>query len=229
MSEKVLVSWSGGKDSAVALYEVLEKGGYDIQALITTVSGEFDRVSMHGVRRSLLARQAGSLGLPLREIILPPDPSNREYEAGMEELLAEYKGRGVLRVVFGDVFLEDVRDYREKNLAGIGMEGIFPLWGRDTESLAHAFIDLGFRAVVTCVDSQALNGGFVGREFDERFLSELPEGVDPSGENGEFHTFVYDGPIFEHPISFEKGEVVLRERRFHYIDLKDGVSPPHSA
>jgi uncharacterized protein (TIGR00290 family) len=219
MSEKVLVSWSGGKDSALALNEVLEKGGYDIQAFITTVSEEFDRISMHGVRRSLLARQAASLQLPLREIILPPGPSNREYEAGMEALLAEYKERGVSRVIFGDVFLEDVRAYREKNLARVGMEGIFPLWGSDTGTLANTFIELGFKAVVTCVDSEALDGGFVGRDFDEGFLSELPEGVDPSGENGEFHTFVYDGPIFKQPITLEKGEVVLREHRFCYIDL----------
>lgn len=219
MSEKVLVSWSGGKDSAISLYEVLEGGGHEIQALITTVSEEFGRISMHGVRRSLLVRQAGSLGLPLREITLPRNPSNREYEVRMEDLLAEYKGRGVSRVVFGDVFLEDVRDYREGNLARVGMEGIFPLWGRDTGSLAHTFIELGFKAVVTCVDSEALDGGFVGKTFDEHFLSELPEGVDPSGEKGEFHTFVYDGPIFQRPIAFEKGEVVLRENRFHYIDL----------
>lgn len=219
MLEKVLMSWSGGKDSAVALYEVLERGGYDIQALITTVSEEFDRISMHGVRRALLIRQAESLGLPLREIILSRNPSNLEYEAAMEELLAEYKEKGVSRVVFGDVFLEDVREYREKNLARAGMEGFFPLWGRDTASLAQSFIELGFKAVVTCVDSEALDGGFVGRTFDERFLSGLPEGVDPSGENGEFHTFVYDGPIFRQPIAFEKGEVVLRENRFHYIDL----------
>jgi uncharacterized protein (TIGR00290 family) len=220
MSEKVLVSWSGGKDSAVALYEVLEGGGHEIQALITTVSEEFGRISMHGVRRSLLVRQAGSLGLPLREVMLPPDPSNREYEVRMEDLLVEYKGRGVSRVVFGDVFLEDVRDYREGNLARVGMEGIFPLWGRDTDSLARTFIELGFKAVLTCVDTEALDGGFVGRAFDERLLSELPEGVDASGENGEFHTFVYDGPIFQQPIAFEKGEVVLRENRFHYIDLQ---------
>jgi len=219
MLEKVLLSWSGGKDSALALYGVLEKGGHEIQALITTVSGEFGRISMHGVRRSLLVRQAESLELPLREITLPRNPSNREYEAGMEDLLAEYKGRGVSRVIFGDVFLKDVREYRERNLARVGMEGVFPLWGRDTGSLARAFIELGFKAVVTCVDSEALDGGFVGSVFDERFLSELPEGVDPSGEKGEFHTFVYDGPIFQQPIVFEKGEVVLRENRFHYIDL----------
>ena len=220
MSERVLVSWSGGKDSALALNEVLEEGGYDIQALITTVSGEFDRISMHGVRRSLLARQAASLQLPLREIILPPGPTNLEYEAGMEALLTEYRERGVSRVVFGDVFLEDVRAYREANLARVDMEAIFPLWGRDTGFLARTFVQLGFKAVVTCVDSEALDGGFIGRDFDEGFPSELPEGVDPSGENGEFHTFVYDGPIFKQPIIFEKGEVVLREHRFHYIDLK---------
>jgi len=219
MPEKILVSWSGGKDSALALYEVLRGGGYDVQALITTVSGEFDRVSMHGIRRTLLERQAESLGASLREIILPAECKNEDYQAGMDRLLAEYKERGVSRVVFGDVFLGDVREYREKNLAEAGMEGFFPLWDRDTASLGRIFIELGFKAVITCVDSEALDGGLVGRTFDERFLSELPPGVDPGGENGEFHTFVYDGPIFKWPVAFEKGELVLRENRLHYIDL----------
>ena len=213
------MSWSGGKDSAIALHEVLEEGALDVQALITTVSGEFDRISMHGVRRSLLSRQAENLGLPLQEVILPARPSDREYEALMEELLAEHRNRGISGVVFGDVLLEDVRKFRERNLARAGMEGIFPLWGRDTGSLAHGFIESGFKAVVTCVDSQALDGTFIGRAFDEVFLAQLPGGVDPSGEKGEFHTFVHDGPIFARSVAFEVGEVVLRDNRFYFIDL----------
>ncbi|UCH90123.1 MAG: ATP-binding protein, partial [Thermoplasmata archaeon] len=166
-----------------------------------------------------LDSQAEVLGYPLEIVYIPQKSGNEEYEQRMGEKLQKYKDQGVEEVVFGDIFLEDVREYREKNLARIGMRGIFPLWGRDTKELASNFVKLGFKAIVTCVDSKALDRSFVGRIIDEQFLSDLPEGVDHCGENGEFHSFVYDGPIFKKPISFERGEVVLREDRFWYIDL----------
>lgn len=217
--EKVLFTWSGGKDSAMALYELEMAEGYEIAALLTTITEDFDRISMHGVRTALLEQQAESLRLPLEKVYITGNASNEEYEAKMRDKLTHYQDQGVSSVVFGDVFLEDVRKYRERNLAKIGMKGIFPLWERDTVELAHTFVDLGFKAVVTCVDSDVLDGKFVGRVFDERFLSELPDHVDPCGENGEFHSFVYDGPIFRERIPYRKGKIVLRDSRFYYCDL----------
>jgi uncharacterized protein (TIGR00290 family) len=174
---------------------------------------------MHGVRTALLEQQAESLRLPLEKVYITSNASNEEYEAKMRDKLTHYQGQGVSSVVFGDVFLENVREYRESNLAKIGMKGIFPLWERDTVELAHTFIDLGFKSVVTCVDSDVLDGKFVSRVFDERFLSELPDHIDPCGENGEFHSFVYDGPIFRERIPYRKGKIVLRDSRFYYCDL----------
>ncbi len=217
--EKVLFTWSGGKDSAMALHELLKGGGHEVVALLTSVTGEYDRVSMHGVRRALLERQAASLGLPLDEIFLTPGATDREFEERMGEKLERYKDLGVSSVAFGDIFLEDLRRYREENLSKAGMKGIFPIWQRDTAALAEAFVSLGFKAVVTCVDSQVLDKAFVGREFDERFLLEIPRTVDPCGERGEFHSFVYDGPIFHGEVCFVKGDVVLRENRFYFCDL----------
>jgi uncharacterized protein (TIGR00290 family) len=217
--EKVLVTWSGGKDSAMALYELQLLRTYEVLALITTVTEEHNRVSMHGVQTALLERQAESLGLPVDRIYIRAGASNEEYEARMRDKLAYYQARGASSVAFGDIFLEDLRQYREENLARVGMKGLFPLWGRDTSELAHSFIDLGFKAVITCVDSNALDKAFVGRDFDEQFLSELPPAVDPCGENGEFHSFVYDGPLFRSKIPHKRGEIVLRDSRFYYCDL----------
>jgi uncharacterized protein (TIGR00290 family) len=219
MTERVLFSWSGGKDSAMALYEIQKGRNTKVSALLTTVTEEYDRVSMHGLRRTLLEQQADSLGYPLEKVLIPKNASNEEYESKMEEVLLRYKRDGVNSVVFGDIFLEDVRRYREGNLARIGMNGIFPIWGRNTDELAHTFIAMGFKAVTVCVDSNALDRGFVGRTFDEGFLSSLPSGVDPCGENGEFHSFVYDGPIFRKRVSHRIGEIVLRDNRFYYCDL----------
>jgi uncharacterized protein (TIGR00290 family) len=219
MPEKVIFSWSGGKDSAIALYEIEKSNNYEVLALLTTVTEDYDRVSMHGLRRILLEQQAESLGYPLEKILIPKNASNQEYESKMEEALLKYKNRGVNSVVFGDIFLEDVRKYREDNLAKIGMRGIFPIWKRDTNELARTFINLGFKAVTVCVDSNVLDKRFVGRVIDEQFISELPSGVDPCGENGEFHSFVYDGPIFRVEIPYSTGEVVLRDSRFYYCDL----------
>ncbi len=219
MPERILLAWSGGKDSAIALYELQAKKGYEISALLTTITKGYDRVSMHGVRQTLLEQQADSLGLPLEEILISKDSSNEEYESEMRKALIKYLDWGVFSVVFGDIFLEDVKKYRESNLAKLGMRGIFPIWGKDTTVLAHTFIDLGFKAVITCVDSKVLDKGFVGRSYDKQFLRELPSSVDPCGENGEFHSFVYDGPIFRERISFTMGDIVLRDNRFYFCDL----------
>jgi len=219
MTEKVLFTWSGGKDSAMALYELQMAHGYEISALLTTITEDYDRISMHGVRRILLEQQAESLGLPVEKIYITKNSSSEEYEAKMRDKLMHYQSRGVLSVVFGDIFLEELRKYREENLSKIGMKPLFPIWKRDTAELAHTIIDLGFKAVITCVDSNVLNKIFVGRTFDEQLLSELPATVDPCGENGEFHSFVYDGPIFRKRISHRKGEVILRDNRFYYCDL----------
>jgi len=218
MGEKVLVSWSGGKDSAMAFWEIQKAGGYDVAALLTTVTETYDRVSMHGVRRALLAEQARAVGVPLHEVFIPPEASNSVYEVRMAEALRTYSERGVRSIVFGDIFLEDVRQYREANLARIGMRGLFPLWGRDTRELMRAFLAAGFRAIVVCVDLKVLSPAFAGRMLDESFLRDLPLTVDPCGENGEFHSFVFDGPIFRTPVRFLTGDVVIRGE-FCFCDL----------
>ena len=217
--EKVLFAWSGGKDSAMALYEAQKSEKYDVAALLTTVTQDYDRISMHGVRRALLEEQAALLGIPLETILISKHSSNEEYEAKMKEALVRYKKEDIVSVVFGDIFLEDLKKYREDNLAKVGLKGVFPIWKRDTRELAAAFIDLGFKAIITCVDSKSLDKSFAGRVFDKQFLSDLPNGIDPCGENGEFHSFVHDGPIFSRGIIFEKGQVVLRDNRFYYCDL----------
>ena len=217
--ESVLVSWSGGKDSAIALYEILENQNYQISALLTTVTEDYDRISMHGVRRILLERQVASLGFPLEIMFISKNASNEEYESSMGQVLAKYKDVGVTSVVFGDIFLEELRKYREDKLAMLDMKGIFPIWKRDTQELAHSLTALGFKAVTTCVDINVLGSQFAGRVIDNQFLSELPQTVDPCGENGEYHSFVYDGPIFKEKISYTLGEIVLRENRFCYCDL----------
>lgn len=216
---KVIMSWSGGKDSAMAFYEAQKTQGLDIAALLTTVTEGYDRISMHGVRRTLLERQAKSLGVPVEKVYITQKSSNEEYEKRMREKLRHFKCQGVSSVVIGDIFLEDLKKYREEKLSEVEMTGIFPIWKRDTAELARTFIDLGFKAVITCIDSEKLDKKFVGKEFDHRFLSELPSQIDPCGENGEFHSFVYDGPIFHRAISHKKGEVVLRDNRFYFRDL----------
>ena len=214
----IAFSWSGGKDSAMALNE-LAKNGQPVAYLLSTVTKDYDRVSMHGVRRSLLERQSESIGIPLEEVFLSKKSSNAEYEERMSEKLSYLKANGVTTIGFGDIFLADLRKWREERTKSIGMDCVFPIWKRDTRELASTFIRLGFKAVIACVDSKALGKEFAGREFDGALLSDLPKGVDPCGENGEFHTFVYDGPIFKDGIEFNRGEVVLRESRFYYCDL----------
>jgi uncharacterized protein (TIGR00290 family) len=216
--EDVLFCWSGGKDSAMALHALRAAGDCRATALLTTITDEYDRISMHGVRRVLLERQAESIGLPLHPVLIPPQCVNATYETRMKEALAEHFARGVRRVAFGDIFLEDLRVYRENNLARAGMEALFPIWKRDTRELAREFVRLGFRAITVCVDPRVLDSSFAGRELDASFLSDLPPGVDPCGENGEFHTFVFDGPIFKNRITFRPGETVLRDG-FCFCDL----------
>ena len=219
MKEKTLLSWSGGKDCALTLYEIQKTRNSEISALLSTVTTDYDRISMHGIRRVLLKQQVASLGFPLEKLLISKNASNDEYESEMRAVLERYLAAGVSSVVFGDIFLEDVRKHREENLSKIKMKGLFPIWRRDTAELAETFIDLGFKAIITCVDSKALDETFVGRVFDKQFLSELPSNVDPCGENGEFHTFVYEGPIFQEKILHTVGEVILRDNRFYYCDL----------
>jgi uncharacterized protein (TIGR00290 family) len=216
--EDVLFCWSGGKDSAMALHALRVAGDCRITALLTTITEEYDRISMHGVRRALLERQADSLGLPLHAVLIPPQCINAAYEARMKGALEEHFARGVRHVAFGDIFLEDLRVYREKNLALVGMQALFPIWRRDTRELAREFVRQGFRAITVCVDPRVLDASFAGRELDANFFAELPPGVDPCGENGEFHTFVFDGPVFKMPIAFRVGEKVLRDG-FCFCDL----------
>jgi uncharacterized protein (TIGR00290 family) len=215
---KLLFGWSGGKDSALALYETLKNKEYQVVSLLTTVTEDYDRISMHGVRRSLLERQAESIGLPLHQVLIPKDCSNEIYAAKMTEALNKFKPKGVETVAFGDIFLEDVRKYREDNLAKLNMKAVFPIWGRDSAELVHTFIALGFKSVVSCIDTKVLDEKFLGRQIDEDFINELPPGIDPSGENGEFHSFAYDGPIFRKRIGCHPGEKVRRDS-FYFCDL----------
>ena len=214
----VLFCWSGGKDSAMALHALQSAHGHRVTALLTTITEEYDRISMHGVRRVLLERQAVSIGLPLHTVMIPPQCINATYEARMKEALNEHLARGVQRVAFGDIFLEDLRLYRERNLVQLGMEALFPIWKRDTRELASEFLRLGFQGIAVCIDPRVLDPSFAGRVLDESFFADLPAGVDPCGENGEFHTFVFDGPVFRTPIRFVTGEKVLRDG-FYFCDL----------
>ena len=218
MPQPVLFCWSGGKDSAMALHAVLQDPDMQITALLTTVTETYDRISMHGVRRELLVQQARSIGLPLHEVRIPPQCVNPVYEARMEDALRIHYDAGVRTVAFGDIFLEDLRVYREKNLARIGMTGLFPIWKRETRELIRHFHSAGFRAITACVDPKVLDRSFAGRELDEQFFRDLPANVDPCGENGEFHTFVFDSPIFRKPVPVRPGEIVERDS-FIYCDL----------
>ena len=215
---KAIVSWSSGKDSALALQRTLLIDQFDIACLLTTISESFRRVSMHGVREELLERQADSLGFQLQKVSIPYPCPNTVYEEKMRETLQSWKERGVTHVIFGDLFLEDIRKYREEKLALLGLVPIFPVWGRDTAGLAREMIASGFRAILSCVDPRKLDRSFAGRQFDSALLRDLPDGVDPCGENGEFHTFVYDGPIFKKPIRVKVGETVTRDG-FQFADI----------
>jgi uncharacterized protein (TIGR00290 family) len=202
--------WSSGKDSAWSLHVLREKGDVDVVGLLTTINDAAGRVAMHAVRERLLEMQADALGLPLAKVLIPDPCPNDVYEQAMEQALATAKGEGVTTVAFGDLFLEDVRRYREEKLAPTGLQPLFPIWGEETTQLARRMVGAGLRAHVTCVDPRQLDGGFAGRTYDAEFLDALPEGVDACGERGEFHTFAYAGPMFAKPIAIEAGEVIER-------------------
>lgn len=202
----------------MALHAVLRNADYEVVALLTTVTEGYERISMHGVRRELLHRQAESIGLPVEEVRIPPQCVNSVYEARMGETVLRFRERGVLHVGFGDIFLEDLRAYRESKLLQADMSAIFPIWKVDTRELAARFLEEKFRAIAVCIDPRKLDASFAGRELDASFFRDLPAGVDPCGENGEFHTFVFDGPIFRAPVGVQVGEVVERDA-FVFCDL----------
>ena len=216
--DAVCLSWSSGKDSALALHQLQQMKGLRVTHLLTTLAEPYQRVSMHGVRRALLHAQAEALGLPLVEVMLPDPCPMETYNAVMHATLERLKAEGIRTVAFGDLFLEDIRAYREERLALAGMRGLFPLWGQDTRELASRCLAAGFRAAVVVVDTERLDRSFCGRPYDEGFIADLPPGVDPCGERGEFHTFVYDGPIFRHPVRFSYGHIEDRGR-FVYQEL----------
>ncbi|HET8826792.1 MAG TPA: ATP-binding protein [Terriglobales bacterium] len=222
--KRVLLSWSSGKDSAWSLHLLRRTPEYDVVGLLTTFNGSADRVAMHGVRRSLVRAQAAAAGLPLWEVELPWPCSNEQYESAMKSACARAVQNGIECVAFGDLFLTDIRAYREKQLSGTGLEPLFPVWGIPTTSLAHEMMAAGLRAKLTCVDSKQIDPGFAGREFDAQLLSDLSASADPCGENGEFHSFVYAGPMFREPIPVEAGEIVQRGQ-FFYADLVPAPSP----
>ncbi|MCP5493321.1 MAG: diphthine--ammonia ligase [Leptospiraceae bacterium] len=210
-TQKTYFNWSSGKDSALALHYLLQDQNYQIKHLVTSVNTHHNRVSMHGVRRELLVSQIESIGIPFSTIELPEEPDMEIYQKKMDDCVSLLKAKGFEHTAFGDIFLEDLRKYREDKLSKYNIKAHFPLWKRDTNELINEFIDLGFQAIVVCVQSNLLGSSFVGRMIDKDFIKELPKNVDPCGENGEFHTFCFDGPIFQSPIPFVIGEKVYKE------------------
>jgi uncharacterized protein (TIGR00290 family) len=216
--KRILLSWSSGKDSAWTLHTLQQRAEFEIAGLLTTFNQEADRVAMHGVRRSLVEQQAAAACLPLWAIPLPWPCSNEQYESLMAATCAKAVAQGIEGIAFGDLFLEDVRAYRIKQMAGTGLEPLFPIWGMPTEALAREMIASGLKAILTCVDTRKLDASFAGRHYDMECLSGLPDGADPCGENGEFHSFVYAGPMFESEIAVVPGETVIRDQ-FAFADL----------
>lgn len=211
MKEKIIFNWSSGKDSALALYKLLQSGQDEVMCLLTTINEQYQRISMHGVRVDLLEAQAASIGLPLIKMQMPEMPTMENYEKTMKATLTGLIDQGATASAFGDIFLEDLRQYRETKLREVNLKAIFPLWQIPTDQLIRQFIELGFKTIVTCVNEKYLDKSFAGRIIDHEFLNDLPTNVDPCGENGEFHTFVFDGPLFKEQVPFEKGEVVYRK------------------
>ena len=221
----MIFSWSAGKDSALALSTVLQDPGLEVRALVTTLTDTYDRVSISGVREELLDDQVARLGLPLVKVWIPPDCPNGRYEERMARALQRDPLRGIRHVAFGDIYLAQVRRHREERLAALSKVALFPLWGRDTFDLANEVLSAGFRATVVCVDRRVMPTSFAGRSFDARFLADLPTGVDPCGENGEFHTFVWDAPMYSSPVDCRTGQVVTRGK-FDYCDMLPGRGGP---
>jgi uncharacterized protein (TIGR00290 family) len=211
ISSKIYFNWSTGKDSALALHYLLQDDNFLVEKLVTSINSHHDRVSMHGLKRELMVKQAKEIGIPLTTIELPEEPTMEVYNEIMSSLVANLKAESYTHTGFGDIFLEDLRNYREQQLKQHDISCVFPLWKKDTKKLTQEFFDLGFKAIVICIKSELLDESFIGREFDESFINDLPSNVDPCGENGEFHTFCYDGPIFNNSIKFERGEKVYRE------------------
>jgi uncharacterized protein (TIGR00290 family) len=221
------MNWSGGKDSALCLYKIQQSKTVQIAALLTSMNSTHNRISMHGVRRALLEAQARSMNIPLHTIELPEQPDMQAYEAHMNPKLEFLRQRGCRSAVFGDIFLEDLKKYREEKLKACGMDCIFPLWKKDTSSLVKEFLSLGFKSIIVCVNEEVLDKSFCGRVIDENFLADLPPQVDPCGENGEFHSFVFEGPLFSNPVRYTKGEIVYKKYEAPKKEKSDGL--PESA
>lgn len=210
MNKKAFLNWSSGKDSAYSLYQLQQTKEHEVTCLMTTVNESFGRVSMHGITVDVLQRQAQCIGLPLDIVYLPEQLTMAEYETVITDKLSTYKAEGISYSIFGDILLEDLKTFREKQLARLDMTGVFPLWKRDTKELVNEMVESGLKTIVVCVNEQYLDKRFVGRTIDKQFIADLPEGVDPCGENGEFHTFAYDGPMFKQAVNFEVGEIVYK-------------------
>jgi uncharacterized protein (TIGR00290 family) len=226
---RAVAFWSGGKDSGLALDRVRRNGSYDVVALITTVNGPFRRVSMHGVREELIDKQAQAVGIPVHKMYVGGGGSNDDYVRAMCTALELFKSQGVAHVIFGDIFLEDLRQWREGLLGSLGMTGVFPLWKANTRALASEFIERHFKAIVCCTDDAHLNETFVGRPLDQAMFQSLPATVDPCGENGEYHTFMYDGPIFHEAVKFEVGQIVYRPLQAAALTGTSSAAPPQSS
>jgi uncharacterized protein (TIGR00290 family) len=217
MKDKVIFSWSGGKDSAYALYQLQKNSAYEINSLFTTFS-EYNRVGFHGVSKELMQQQADLIGINLISPVIETCENIEEYALKLEKHLELFPKSNISTIAYGDIFLEDLREYRLKTLDKLGIKAVFPIWKQDTKAIINDFIDIGFKAITTCVDSKVLDKSFVGRTIDKDFINDLPKNVDPCGENGEFHTFVFDGPILNSPVNFFKGDISLRNG-FYYCDL----------
>jgi uncharacterized protein (TIGR00290 family) len=225
--KKALFNWSGGKDSAFALWKILSENEFSVETLLTSVNRKFNRISMHGVRMELLEKQAASIGLPLDTLMIPEDPSMDDYNTLMTNKMNHFKNKGIDYSIFGDIFLEDLRKYREQQLARAGIKAVFPIWKTDTREVVTQFIENGFKAVVVSINAKLLDRSFAGRVIDKDFINDLPANVDPCGENGEFHSFVFDGPVFKKPVAFKTGDTVLKKYKtsgkwdnaFWYCDL----------
>jgi uncharacterized protein (TIGR00290 family) len=225
MKKKIVVSFSGGKDAVLALHRIQNSDEWEVESLLTTLTEDYDRTTMHGIRNELLELQAESLGMPIRRVWIPQDCPNEIYQQRMEDAVDKIREDGINYIMFGDIFLEDVKNYREKMLKGTGLTPIFPLWKEDSFSLIKEFTEKGFKTVLCCVDTQKLNRSFVGKVIDQTFINDFPKDLDICGENGEFHTFVFDGPNFSFPIHYELGETRIaidmftKEERFFYVDI----------
>jgi len=209
--EPVCFTWSGGKDSMLALKRIINSSTLKVDHLMTTLSNAYGRISMHGVREDLLDKQAANLNIPLKKIWLPERPSMEVYTEEMKKAYSQVKNNGIRKIVFGDIFLEDLKDYRDQMLSDIKLSGVYPIWKNPTKKLIEEFINDGFKAIVVCINTKLLDKSYLGKTIDHHFVEELPDNVDPCGENGEFHTFVYDGPLFKHPVDFSVGKSELRK------------------